>query len=155
MHSKLVTALGFQNLIIFPFHKYLNFLWTAYTLGNFHKRPQKNKLFLISIYLMLFRYIRMEKSKNWIYDDVLFCKSSLSKMASVKTNKIKNQTALWKTNFLRYTTLLLGPKRFLHSEGPKNVICLWLRLGNIKRSQICTVYIRSIFLVSAKDKSHF
>ena len=39
---------------------------------------------------MLFRYIRMEKSKNWIYDDVLFCKSSLSKMTSVKTNKIKN-----------------------------------------------------------------
>ena len=55
---------------------------------------KKNNMFLILTYLMLFRYIRMEKSKNWIYDDVLFCKSSLSKMASVKTNKIKNRTAL-------------------------------------------------------------
>ena len=64
------------------------------TLGNFHKKPKKNNMFLILTYLMLFRYIRMEKSKNWIYDDVLFCKSSLSKMASVKTNKIKNRTAL-------------------------------------------------------------
>ena len=52
-------------------------------------------------------------------------------------------------------TLSLGPKRFLHSKGPKNVICLWLRLGNIKQSQICIVYFWSIFLVSAKDKSHF
>ena len=33
-----------------------------------------------------------------------FCKSSLSKMASVKTNKTKNRTALYKTNFLRHTT---------------------------------------------------
>ena len=31
--------------------------------------------------------------------DVLFCKSSLSKMASVKTNKNKNWTPLLKTNF--------------------------------------------------------
>ena len=85
---------------------------------------KKNNMFLILTYLMLFRYIRMEKSKNWIYDDVLFCKSSLSKMASVKTNKIKNQTELWKTNFLRYTTLLLGPKGFVNSKGPKIAVCL-------------------------------
>ena len=73
---------------------------------------------------MLFRCVRMGKSKNWIYDDVLFCKSSLSKMASVKTNKIKKRTPLPKTNFLRYTTLLLGPKRFVHSKGPKIALCL-------------------------------
>ena len=42
-----------------------------------------------------------------------------------------------KTNFSWLATLSLGPKRFLHSKGPKNVICLWLRLGNIKQSQIC------------------
>ena len=73
---------------------------------------------------MLFRYIRMEKSKNWIYDDVLFCKFSLSKMASIKTNKIKNRTALSSTNFLRHTTLLHGPKRFVNSKGPKIALCL-------------------------------
>ena len=84
-----------------------------------------------------------------------FCKSSLSKMASVKTNKNKNWTPLLKTNFSWLETLFLGPKRFLHSKGPKNVICLWLRLGNIKQSQICIVYFCSIFLVSAKDKFHF
>ena len=37
---------------------------------------------------------------------------------------------------------VLGPKRFLHSKGPKNVICLWLRLGIIKQSQICNLYSR-------------
>ena len=31
------------------------------TLGNFHKKPQKNNMFLILTYLMLFRYIMMEK----------------------------------------------------------------------------------------------
>ena len=100
----------------------------SFTLGNFHKRPQKNKLFLISIYLMLFRYIRMEKSKNWIYDDVLLKKSNLSKMASVKTNKNRNWTPLLKTNFSWLETLSLGPKKFLYAKGPKNAICLQLRL---------------------------
>ena len=47
-------------------------------------------------------------------------------MASIKTNKIKNPTPLLKTNFLWIETLLLGPKRFLHSKGPKNAICLCL-----------------------------
>ena len=73
--------------------------WELKAIGNSHlatsiRNLKKNKMFLILTYLMLLRYIRMEKSKNWIYDDVLFCKSSLSKMASVKTNKIKNRTAL-------------------------------------------------------------
>ena len=67
--------------------------------------------------------------KNWQVPDVVFCKSSLSKMASVKTNKIKNQTPLLKTNFSCLETLSLGPKRFLHSKGPKNAICLWLILN--------------------------
>ena len=87
--------------------------------------------------------------------NVLFCKSSLSKMASVRTNKNKNLTPLLKANFSRQKTLSLGPKRFLHSKGPKNVICLWLRLGNIKQNQICYVYIFSIFPDSANNKSHF
>ena len=62
------------------------------------------------------------------------------KMASVKTNKNKNLTPFLKTNFSGQETLYLGLKRFLHSIGPKNVICLWLRLGNIKQSWICIVY---------------
>ena len=57
---------------------------------------------------------------------VLFCKSRLSKMASIKTNKNKKRTPLLKTNFSWLATLSLGPKRFLHSKGPKNAICLWL-----------------------------
>ena len=57
--------------------------------------------------------------------NVLFCKSSLSKMASIKTNKNKNQTSLMKTNFSWLKTFVLGPKRFLHSKGPKNAICLF------------------------------
>ena len=47
-------------------------------------------------------------------------------MVSVKTNKNKKWTALLKTNFWWQGTLLLGPKRYLHSKGPKNAICLWL-----------------------------
>ena len=66
---------------------------------------------------------------------VLFCKSSWSKMASVKTNKNKNRTPLLKTNFLWLETLHLGPKRFLYSKGPKNSICLWLRLGKLNGSK--------------------
>ena len=38
--------------------------------------------------------IHPKHEKNRQVPDVLFCKSGLSKMASVKTNKIKNQTAL-------------------------------------------------------------
>ena len=48
----------------------------------------------------------------------------LRKMASVKTNKNKNPTPLLKTNFSWLETLLLGPKRFLHSKGPKKAILL-------------------------------
>ena len=61
--------------------------------------------------------------KKFLYI-VLFCKSILSKMTSTKTNKNKKWTPLPKTNFLRYTTLLLGPKRFVHSKGPKIALCL-------------------------------
>ena len=38
--------------------------------------------------------IHPKHEKNRQVPVVLFCKSSLSKMASVKTNKIKNRTAL-------------------------------------------------------------
>ena len=65
----------------------------------------------------------VENQKKILYDG-LFCKSRLSKMASTKTNKIEKRTPLPKTNFLRYTTLLLGPKRFVHSKGPKIALCL-------------------------------
>ena len=93
-------------------------------------------------------YIENQKQipNFWIYDaflldkqlsiwrivqtDVLFCKSILSKMASVKTYKIKNQTALWKTNFLRYTTLLLGPKRLVNSKGPKIALFVYVKHGS-------------------------
>ena len=61
----------------------------------------------------------------------------VSKMVSIQTNKNKNQTPLLTTNFLCLKTLSLGPKRFLHSKGPKNVICLWRRLGKLKRSKHC------------------
>ena len=100
------------------------------------------------------------KSKNtyipnfWIYDafltnnfsfgglpktNVIFCKTGLSKMASVKTNKNKNRTRLLKTSFSWIETLSLGPKRFLHSKGPKNVICLWLRLWKSSENEQCSV----------------
>ena len=39
-----------------------------------------------------------ENPKKILYD-VLFCKSRLSKIASTKTNKIKQRTPLLKTNF--------------------------------------------------------
>ena len=81
-------------------------------------------MFLILTYLMLFRYTRMEISRNWMYDDVLLKKSNLSEMASVKTNK--KQTPLPKTKFSWQESLSLVPKRLLHSKGPKNAICLWL-----------------------------
>ena len=100
-------------------------------------------------YIMHFWFAGLSKSF------VPFCKSILSKMASVKTNKNKNRTPLLKTNFSRLETLSFDPKRFLHSKGPKNAICLWLRLGNIIQCTICNVYFRSVFLVSAKDKLHF
>ena len=61
--------------------------------------------------------------KSWIEGKI--CKSTLSKMTSTKTNKNKKWTPLPKTNFLRYTTLLLGPKRFIHSKGPKIALCLF------------------------------
>ena len=64
------------------------------------------------------------ETRKKIFYVVLFCKSILSKMTSTKTNKNKKWTPLPKTNFLRYTTLLLGPKRFVHSKGPKIALCL-------------------------------
>ena len=42
---------------------------------------------------MLDKYVKSQK-KNFLYI-VLFCKVKLSKMASIKTNKIKKQTALF------------------------------------------------------------
>ena len=70
-----------------------------------------------------------KSSKIFKLYDGLFLKSRLSKMASTKTNKQTKRTPLFYSNFLRYTTLLCYPKRFLNSKGLKNDICLWLRLG--------------------------
>ena len=69
--------------------------------------------------------IHPKHEKNRQVPNVLFSKSSLSKMANIKTNKNKNRTPLLKTNFSWPETLSLGPKRYLHSKGPKNSICLW------------------------------
>ena len=57
-------------------------------------------------------------------------------MVSIKTNKNENLTPFLKTNFSRQETLSLGLKRFLHSKGPKNVICLWLRLGKFNVNNV-------------------
>ena len=72
--------------------------------------------------------------KSWIEGQI--CKSILSKVTSTKTNKNKKWTPLLKTNFLRYTTLLLVPKRFVLSKGPKIALCLcetWLSLDIERR----------------------
>ena len=53
-------------------------------------------------------------------------------MAAFKTNRNKIRTALLKTNFSWLETLSLGLKRFLHSKGPKNAICL---LAESKKNQ--------------------
>ena len=42
------------------------------------------------------------KSQKKILHIALFCKVKLSKMASIKTNKIKKSTALFYSNFSRY-----------------------------------------------------
>ena len=55
---------------------------------------------------------------------LFFQKSTRGCWACSKIHQIKKRTPLWKTNFLRYTTLLLGPKRFVNSKGPKIALCL-------------------------------
>ena len=70
-----------------------------HTLGKFWKKLQKNNMFPIFTCLILVRFIRMGKSKSLICRDVLLKKSKLNKIASTKTNKIKKQTPLLKTNF--------------------------------------------------------
>ena len=66
-----------------------------------------------------------------------FVNPVLSKMASVKTNKNKNQTSLLKTNFSWLETLSFGLKRLLHSKGPKNAIHLWVRLRKFNGIEQC------------------
>ena len=51
-----------------------------------------NSKFFICGAKMLHKY---DKSQKKILYIVLFCKGKLSKMASIKTNKIKKQTALF------------------------------------------------------------
>ena len=69
----------------------------------------------------------MEKSKNWIYDDVLFCKSSLSKMASVKTKQNqKSDDAFEKPTFQYIQLCCLVQKdsttlKLLKSHSPSAV----------------------------------
>ena len=55
---------------------------------------------------------------------LFFQKSTRGRWACSKMHRIKKRTPLWKTNFLIYTTLLLSPKRYVHSKGPKIGLCL-------------------------------
>ena len=41
------------------------------------------------------------------------------------------------------------------SKGPKNAMCLWVRLRKIEQRQVRIVQHIQFFLVSAKDKLHF
>ncbi len=76
-------------------------------------------------------------------------------MASIKTNKNKKWTPLLKTNFSWLETLSLGPKRFLHSKGPKHAFCLWLRLRKSEQCRICTVMRCSLFLSLSQRQNAF
>ena len=71
-------------------------------------------------------YTGWEKPKKQIFPSANTEISQFQNMASIKTNKIKKRTPLHNINFWKLTTLLFCPKRFRHSKGPKNAICLWL-----------------------------
>ena len=71
-------------------------------------------------------YTGWEKPKKQIFPSAPTEISQFQNMASIKTNKIKKRTPLHNINFWKLTTLLFCPKRFVHSKGPKNAICLWL-----------------------------
>ena len=71
-------------------------------------------------------YTGWEKPKQQIFPSAPTEISQFQNMASIKINKIKKQTPLHNINFWKLTTLLFCPKRFRHSKGPKNAICLWL-----------------------------
>ena len=73
-------------------------------------------------------YTGWEKPKKQIFPSAPTEISQFQNMASIKTNKIKKRTPLHNINFWKLTTLLFCPKRFRHSKGPKNAICLWLSL---------------------------
>ncbi len=55
-----------------------------------------------------------------------FVNPAYVKQHPLKQTKNKIRITLPKTNFSQLETLSLGPKRLLHSKGPKNGICLWL-----------------------------
>ena len=73
-------------------------------------------------------YTGWEKPKKQIFPSAPAEISQFQNMASIKTNKIKKRTELLYFNFWKLTTLLFCPKWFIHSESPKNAICLWLSL---------------------------
>ena len=67
----------------------------------------------ISIFLIYAAKMVGKSVQTWKGKIVLFCKVKLSKIVSTRTNKIKKQTALFYSNFLRYTDLLLIQKKIL------------------------------------------
>ena len=74
-------------------------LETAYHRGQNSKQinnPKYVSKFLIYGAKMLDKCVKSKKKDLYI---VLFCKVKFSKMASIKTNKIKKQTVLFSSNF--------------------------------------------------------
>ena len=61
-------------------------------------------------------------------------------MAFTKTNKIKKRTPLWMTNFLRYETLLLGPKKLDCCKAPEIALYLcWARHIFLSMHWMCNI----------------
>ena len=81
------------------------------------------------IFLKVYTQVITKIASKFFFTFPPLRKPCLSKMASIKMNKIKKRTPLHNINFWKLTTLLFCPKRFFHSKGPKNAICLWLRIG--------------------------
>ena len=62
--------------------------------------------------------IRMlNHQKNKKFPDQILQKSTRGNWPSSKTHRIKKPTPLWKTNFLRCTTLPFNQKLFVNPEG--------------------------------------
>ena len=88
--------------------------------------PNKMEQCWECIFLKVYTQVITKIASKFFFTFPPLRKPRLSKMASIKTNKIKKRTPLHNINFWKLTTLLFCPKRFFHSKGPKNAICLWL-----------------------------
>ena len=92
--------------------------------------PNKMEQCWECIFLKVYTQVITKIASKFFFTFPPLRKPRLSKMASIKTNKIKKRTPLHNINFWKLTTLLFCPKRFRHSKGPKNAICLWLSHDN-------------------------